>query len=216
MTTTAELIVLSSTKIKDSAIVLHTLSREFGRRSFLVSVGKSSQMAMFLPMNIIEATIVSNPKSDLWRASHFNCPTPLAGIRSSVSKNTMTLFLSEVLFRTLKDGCDEDGLFDWCKSSIMLLDSLERDFSNFHIRFLAEFASVLGFAPSMEDLMPFAGERYLDLKALVESSFGESMLLPLNGERRNEIADILIKYISHHSDTPLNIRSLAVLRELYR
>lgn len=216
MTTTAELIVLSSTKIKDSAIVLHTLSREFGRRSFLVSIGKSSQMSLFLPMNIIEATIVSNPKSDLWRASHLSCSTPLVGIRSSVSKNTMTMFLSEVLFRTLKDGCDEDGLFDWCKGSIMLLDAMERDFANFHVRFLAEFSSVLGFAPTMDDLMPFAGERFSDLKALVESSFSESMLVPLNGERRTEIADILIKYISHHSDTVLNIRSLAVLKELFK
>lgn len=216
MTTAAELIVLSSTKIKDSAIVLHTLSREFGRRSFLVIIGKSSQMSLFLPMNIVEATIVSNPKSDLWRASHFSCSTPLAGIRSSMSKNTMTLFLSEVLFRSLKDGCDEDGLFDWCKGSILLLDSMQSDYSNFHIRFLAEYASILGFAPTIEDLMPFAGERFYDLKALVESSFGESMLIPLSGARRSEIAEILIKYISHHSDTVLNVRSLAILKELFR
>ena len=216
MTTPAELIILNVTKIRDNSIVVHTLSREFGRRSFLTGVRIGSSTAMFLPMNIVEADIKSNDKSDFWRASNFNCTTPLSGIRGNLYKNSMTLFLSEVLYRTLKDGVNEDGLFDWCKGMILLLDSLEKDFSNFHIRFLAEFASVLGFAPSAEGLMPFAGERYQDLSKMVETSFAESMLIPLSGEKRNEMAEILIRFISHHSDSVINVQSLKVLRELFK
>ena len=45
MTVSAELIVLHLTKTGDNSIVIHTLSREYGRRSFFVrGVGKSSMM----------------------------------------------------------------------------------------------------------------------------------------------------------------------------
>ncbi len=173
-------------------------------------------MALFLPLNILEGEVSENPRSDLWRVRHLTAVSPLGGIRSSVSKNSITLFMSEVLYRTVRDGALEEGLFDWCKRSIMTLDALQSDFSNFHLRFLLEFAVALGFSPSLPDLAPFAGEHLADVRALLESDFGQSMLIPLNGLTRNEIAEILLQYIGYHSDCRLNIRSLAVLRELWR
>ena len=41
------------------------------------------------------------------------------------------------------------------------------------------------------------------------------MLLPLSGQARGEIAGQLLKYLEFHTGEQLNIRSLAVLRELY-
>ena len=40
-----ELIVLATTKVGENAVVVHTLSREYGRRGFLVRPGKKSAMA---------------------------------------------------------------------------------------------------------------------------------------------------------------------------
>lgn len=173
-------------------------------------------MALFLPLNILEGEVSENPRSDLWRVRHLTAVSPLGGIRSSVSKNTMTLFMSEVLYRTVRDGAMEEGLFDWCKRSVLTLDAMQGDFSNFHLRFLLEFAVALGFSPSPADLAPFAGEHLREIRFLLEHGFAESMLLPLNGVTRNEIAEILLQYIGYHSDCRLNIRSLAVLRELWR
>lgn len=211
-----QLIVLNLTKTGEKSVVLHTLSPIFGRRSFIVSVGKGTGMALFLPMNILDAEVVENSKSDLWRIRNISAGHPLGNIRSNMFKNSMTMFMSEVLFRTLKDGANEDGLFDWCKRSILTLDAMESDFSNFHLRFLLELAVVLGFSPTAMDIAPFAGEHLKDISALLESSFGEAMLLPLNGRQRNSIADALIEYIGFHAESRLEIRSLKVLGELYR
>ena len=208
MTTNTRLIVLAFTKFKDSAIVLHTLSRAYGRRSFLVSVGRSGAMARYLPLNILEADIQENTRSTLWRATNLSPVHPLVSIRNSPFKNTMTLFLSEVLYRTLHEGTCEEALFDWCERSILTLEALEQDYANFHLRFLLELSTALGFAPTLEDLMPFSGERTADLDALLHASFTEAMLLPLSGVRRNEIADILLQYIGYHAETSLNIQSL--------
>ena len=181
----------------------------------MVNVSKRTSASLLLPLNILEADVVENPKTSLWKAQTLTARYPLAGIRSNLYKNTMTLFMSEVLYRSVKEGANEDGLFDWCVRSILTLDAIQSDFSNYHIRFLLELAVALGFSPSAEDLAPFAGEYYPILAAFVGASFPEAMLMPLTGEKRNAIAEILLRYISHHTESALNVRSLSVLRELY-
>lgn len=216
MTHAVQLIILAVTKVGEKSLVLHTLSAEWGRRSFIVSVSRTSGMALFLPLNIIDAEVVENRKSDLWRLHGISAAVPLGGIRSDVRKNSMTMFMSEVLYRTIKDGANEDGLYEWCRNSILTLDALENDFSNYHLRFLLELCSALGFSPSVEDLAPFAGVHLQDIRTLLTRSFSESMLLPLSGTGRSEIAEIFLSYLSHHTESRIDVRSLRVLRELFR
>lgn len=47
------------------------------------------------------------------------------------------------------------------------------------------------------------------------SSLAESMLIPLTGPVRNDLASSLIRYLEFHTESAINIRSLAVLRELF-
>ena len=215
MTHTAELIVLNLTKIKDSAAVVHCLSGKWGRRSFIVSTGKTSPISLFLPLNIIEAEVIENKRSDLWRIRNIKATEPLSGIRGNIARNSMTLFISEVLFRFLKEGQSDNGLYLWCRKSILCLDSLERGYASFHLRFLVELAGILGFAPSAGELAPF-DERYGDeLKILCEGTLAEALALPLTGKDRNEIAGILLRYLSYHTESDVCIKSLKVLRELF-
>lgn len=211
-----ELIVLSTTKVGENALVVHTLSREWGRRGFLVRSAKKTGTTLFLPLNIVEADIVENPKSDLWTLKNITLKDTLAGIRGDLRKNTMTLFLSEVLFRTVRDGANEDGLYEWCVGSILTLNALEADFANFPVRFLLELAGALGFRPTFDDIAPFAGEHLSQMKALTAASFSESLLLPLNGSTRNALCEELLQYLSYHTEANIQVKSLSVLRELYR
>ena len=215
MTTNARLIILNYTKIKDSAIVVHTLSREWGRRSFIVHLGKNASLAMFQPLGIVEADITENTRSELWRAARFTQAWPLVSLRTDLYKNAIVLFMSEVLYRGVREGTAEEDLYDWCERSILTLDALEKDFSNFHLRWLLELAAEMGFAPSVEGLAPFAGERLRDVQALLDAGFKEAMLLPLSGERRSELCEVFLRYLSHHTESALDIRSLRVLRELF-
>ena len=172
-------------------------------------------MSQFLPLNILEAEVIENPKSKLWRIRNITVKHPLMGIRSDIYKNTMTLFMSEVLFRIVREGNAGEELFSWCEKSILTLDAIRSDYSNFHLRFLLELAIVLGFSPSVADLAPFAGDNIDLLASFIKAPFAESMLIPMNGNVRNKLADALLRYISYHSETGINIQSLKVLRELY-
>ena len=155
MTTGTELIVLHTTKFGENSIVVHTLSRDYGRRSFLVRGAGKKVMSLLLPLNILEAEITESTKSTLYTARNLTSRHPLLGIRNNIYKNTMTMFLSEVIYRTIKEGAQEHDLFEWCRGQILLLSAMESDFSNFHIRFLLELSVALGFSPETSDLMPF-------------------------------------------------------------
>ena len=196
-------------------MVLHALSREYGRRGFVVKVSRKTSMSLFLPLNILEADVTESPRSTLWRAGSVTSSHPLNGIRSDIRKNTMTLFMSEVLYRAVKDGVREDGLYEWCERSILTLDAMESDFSNYHIRFLTELCVAMGFSPTAESLAPFAGRYQALLSEFVQAPFAESMLIPMNGETRSALSEILLKYLSYHLESSINVQSLKVLRELY-
>ena len=216
MTENIEALVLGYTKFGENSLVVHTLSEPYGRRGFLVRVGRKAPMALFLPLNILEMDITPNPRSTLWSAREIRVKDPLNGIRNNLYKNTMTLFLSEVLYRAVKDGANEEGLYRWCVGSVLTLNGIESDFSNFHIRFLLELAGALGFRPSLEDIAPFAERNLTILKPFLTASFSESMLIPLRGEQRNALCEHLLRYLKYHTESALRVQSLEVLRELYR
>ena len=216
MTQNTELIVLHTTKFGENSLVVHTLSKDYGRRSFLVKgAGKKSMMSLFLPLNVLEADILETNKSTLFTARNLTAKHPLLGIRNNMFKNSMTMFMSEVLYRVVKDGAYEQGLFEWCEKDILLLDAIQTDFSNFHIRFLLELTVALGFSPESQDLMPFVGEHYPAVEKFMSLPFADSMLIPLNGAARNEIAEEILRYIEYHTESSVNVNSLKVLRELF-
>ncbi len=214
MVTSSELIVLHTTKFGEKSLVVHTLSREYGRRSFLIrNAGRNS--SLFLPLNILEAEILETSKSTLYTAKSLAARYPLTGIRNTMFQNSMTMFMSEVLYRVVRDGAMEPGLYEWAEKNILLLDAITTDFSNFHIRFLLEFSVALGFSPSSHDLMPFVGDHYPLAEKFMTLPFAESMLIPLNGQVRNEMAEEILRYIEFHTESALNVNSLKVLRELF-
>ena len=216
MVKVTEIIVLHTTKSGDDSIVIHTLSKEYGRRGFLVrGVGKKSVTALLQPLSIIEAEIHESTKSKLYMAKSLTARYALNGIRNDLYKNSMTMFMSEVLYRTVKDGAMEPGLFEWCEKNILLLDAIESDFSNFHIRWLLEFAVTLGFSPEAGDLMPFTGAHYPIVEKFMGGSFADTMLIPVSGQIRNEIAEGILRYIEFHTESAINVNSLKVLRELF-
>ena len=216
MTRAIEIIVLHTTRFGENSIVVHTLSKEYGRRSFLVrGADRKSVITLLQPLAILEADVTESTKSNLYTARNLTTRYPLLGIRNNIYKNTMTMFMSEALYRIVKDGTKEEGLFEWCVKDILMLDALQSDFSNFHIRFLLELCIALGFSPETRDIMPFTRDHSPVVERFLKESLADSMMIPLSGSIRNEIAEEILRYIEYHVESSVNIASLRVLRELY-
>ena len=135
-TESVRLLVLAHTAFGENKLALHTLSEAYGPRSFLVHVGPKTPMALFLPMNLLEADVTENPKSSLWSARNFQALSPLNGLRGNPYKNSIALFMSEVLYRAVREeGGYEPGLYERCAQQVLTLDALSFQFSNYPIRF---------------------------------------------------------------------------------
>lgn len=214
MNTADEIIVLHYTPYGEKSVILHTLSRSWARRSFIVKDARK-WMPYFQPLNILACDIADNPKSQLYSAKNFSEAEALTPIRMSMGRNAISMFMAEVLYRATREGTEEPGLYEWCRQEILLLGSLQSDYANFHILFLLDLAAAMGFKPSMENLMPFMDDKTSDIRLLLSGNFAESMLIPMNGEKRNEICARLLRYLEFHLETPLRIRSLSVLSELF-
>lgn len=212
MTISDEQIILHTTKFSEDSLVVHALSRQYGRRSFLV---RKPRMSLFQPLNIVEADVVENPKSSLYLARNYSSFLPLNGLRSNISKNLVSLFLGELLFKGITEGAPDEQLYLWCRERVLLFDAMGSDYASFHLKFMLEFCEKLGFAVTPDSIIPFAG-KYLDpICSLAEKSFPEAMLVPLNGQMRSDIAESLISYLEFHLERAINIRSLEVLRDLF-
>lgn len=208
-----QIIVLNATKTGDNSLVVHALSRSLGRRSFITNISRGKK-ALYEPLSIIDVEITENPKSGLWRLKGASAAHPLEELRCNMQKNAITLFISETLWRSLKDGGGKE-IFDWLLNSILLLEARPAPWSNFHLHWLLRYAAALGFSPSPEDIAAFAGEHLEEIRYLLQEDFSDCMRLPLKGKDRSEIATALLEYISFHNESPLHIRSLEVLSQIF-
>ena len=213
----SEFILLHTTKFGESSIILHTLSKKYGRKGlFIKSIPRRSVTSLFFPLSILEADILDTGKSRMFSARNVSSRYTLSGIRNNLSKSAISMFMSEVLYRVVKEGMNDPSLYDVCVKNILLLDAMDTDFSNFHLYFLLEFIIALGFSPESRELAPFVGEHLPVVSRFVSLPFSEAMLMPMSGELRNEIAERLLKYIEYHTESAVNVNSLKVLREIFR
>lgn len=215
MTEHAQVIVLGTTKSGESSLVVHTLSDLWGRRSFLVTMSHKTAAGLFRPMSVLDCEVTPNRKSDLWRAGKFSRKHLLSGIRASLPKTAITMFMSEVLFRTIREGGRDERLFDWCERTAVTLDAIESDFSNYPVIFLLELADILGFRPTELDLAPFVGEQFSLVRLFLGSPAAEALLVPMNGASRSAMCEGLLRYLERHTEARIDIRSMAVLHDLF-
>ena len=217
MLNNSEFILLHTTRYGDKSIILHTLSKEYGRKGlFVKNISHRSSTSLFFPLSILEADILETSGSGLFNARNIVSRYPLTGIRNNLMKSAISMFLSEVLFRVVKEGMADQSLYDMCVRNILLLDAMDSDFSNFHLYFLLEFIISLGFSPEPADLEPFVRENLPVISRFVGRPFSEAMLVPMTGDMRNILAESLLKYIEFHTESAVNVNSLKVLHELLR
>ena len=215
-----EFILLHSTKYGERSLVLHTLSREYGRCAFFlrsVAGGKAGNgriANLISPLNILEATI-SNSRGGMPTVSNPVTSLPLPGLRNNPYKSSISTYLAELLFRAVKEGANEPGLYGWCEQKILLLNALQDNFSNFHLMFTLELSAALGFRPEYRDIENFIEADYRHTaKELLRMPLSEALILPMNGTVRSSLLESFIRYIELHLEYPLNLRSIAVLKEL--
>ena len=109
--------------------------------SFLLKGGKgreaSRRRALLQPMSVVECVADIVPGRDVSRIVSLRAMRPLQGLMASPVKQTLAMFLAEVLGLVLRSGQPDAPTFDFVAQSVAVLDELPAGrASNFHLAFL--------------------------------------------------------------------------------
>lgn len=234
-------IVLHQLKYGESSLVVSMYTKDFGRLSFMVNgtKGKKAKFrsSLFMPLTILELDIYYKKTRELQRISEARIHVPYKSLQSSILKSTVSLFLAEILYKTLQEQEPNFPLYDFLWHSLQYFDLLEKRFSDFHLVFLTNFSRFLGFSANVENQKVVSS--YFDLKngifkvnqpkhplfvkgeiteklfQLFQTSVTEASELNLSGKERRALLELIVDYYRIHIESLGTINSLEVLKEVF-
>ena len=189
--------------------------------------------AYFQPLTQLELIVRHNTKGNLNFIKEVKISNPYATIAFSIVKQTIVIFLSEVLTKSLKEEERNTQLFEYLETSLTWFDTHD-SISNFHLLFLVNLTKHLGFYPEKENSdYPFfnlnegrfsssipkqnriSEENVTNLKVLFKTNFDELEKLQFNASVRQAVLEILIDYYILHLPGFSKPKSLSVLKTVF-
>ena len=233
-------IILHVTPYNDIYSIVHVYTEVFGRTSYLVSRHRKRKSlvsyALFMPLSVIEMEVEHLKTREIQRVKETKICYPLINIPSHPVKNTIALFLAEVLYRIIRPVETDPKLFAYLNDSIRYLEILEQGIANFHLVFLIHLARFLGVFPNTESYAPgvffdlLNGEfishipnhpHYLNeaesvvFSRLLRLNYENIALYSFSRKERTTIIQHILEYYRlHFTDFP-EIKSLAVMQSLF-
>ena len=193
MTSKTQAIVLALTKYKDNASIAHLYTLDNGRMQYVVYGNK--HRGVLSPLSIVEITSSRSTKNGLGvlaTATLIHVPQQLT---TDVRRQCVAMFITEILYKTLKHPLEDRPLFSWLCEVIKTLDRNE-NIENLHIRFLIEYAGFLGIG-------------------IDETEHPEWTTQPVNRQQRQQqLRDLCTYYAEHIEDFSLP-KSIDVLIEVF-
>lgn len=220
----------------DTGIVASIYTERYGLLSFLVHGVRKAKTSFknshFQALSTLDLVIYRKENRDLHRIKEIKLSSPGLGIRDNIIKTSISFFIAEVLYKSMKEEDRHEDLFEFIEHSITWLDETPFSVANFHISFMLELSQYLGFYPSNQsieldlfDLQEgvFRDSKYgrfshtiegnclLALKQFIGKRIYESHEISLDKQTRKEVLNALIWYYRLHLPNWGELRTLEVL-----
>ena len=211
-------IVLKSVKYGDSGLVTQFYTEEFGRQSVLVhGVRKrNSKLPFYLfePLSLLDIDIYYKENRDLQKLKHAQTSIILNQIKSDIKKTSIALFISEILYRCLKEIESNKTLFTYLFHAIQVLEMAHEGIENYHLIFLIQLSKFLGIFPknNTEQFEFYKNPFWNDI---FEFSLQDLKSINLDQNQRQEFLNQLVNYYRNHMEGMGEIKSLQVLHEVF-
>lgn len=237
MLTITKAIVLSSIKYSDSDLIVKCYTQEGLKSYMLKRILKAKKgklkVAYFQPLTQLEMVVNHNIKGNLNFIKEVKITFPYRTIPFNVLKQTIVLFLSEILSKSIQEEEMNLSLFQYLETSLIWLDTHDQ-ISNFHLLFLLNLTKYLGFYPekgtkdypyfSLEEgrffhfkskNYPVSTENLTFLNQLLGINFEGLHKLEFNAVTRQSFLDMLIQYFELHLPGFNKPKSLAILKSVF-
>ena len=142
-------IVLRQVKYGETSIVATIYTEIFGIQSYLVNgvrtQSKTSKAALFQPSSLLDMQVYHNELKNLQRIKELKWSVLYHNILSDVTRNSVALYMVEVLHKCLKQQEAYADLFHFCEDAFIQLDgSNDEVAANFPLYFSIQLAQFFG------------------------------------------------------------------------
>lgn len=238
MQLTTRAIVLSSIKYGDTSLIVKAFTESDGLKSYLlkgVLASKKGKLraAYFLPLMHLEIVANHKNKGTLESIKEAKVAVPYKSLHTDIVKNSLVLFLAEMLGNSIQEQEQDMGLFNYLEYALQWLDEHVPP-PNFHLLFLMNLTKYLGFYPDTSftngpyfDLLEggfkqqpslnpmIQGEEIVHFKKLLGINFDALQTLQMNKPHRQELLKKVILYFELHLHGFRKPKSLAVLNAVF-
>ncbi|MBO5698684.1 MAG: DNA repair protein RecO C-terminal domain-containing protein [Bacteroidaceae bacterium] len=238
---TSKAIVLSITRYNDDTIIAETYTEQNGLVAFAVKINRSARASirhtLFQPLALLEICWEEkSTKRSLMRPKSVRAIQTFASLPYDPHKMAMALFMAEFLHYALRSEPDSLYIYAYIEQSLLWLDHCNKNFANFHLVFLVKLTYFLGISPNVEN--PERNE-FFDLRAscfvnarpphqdfipnpeaqfipmLLRMRYENMHVFKFNGTERSRLLHYINTYYRLHLDGFPDLKSLAVLKELF-
>ena len=233
-------IVLRVVKYGDTGLVADMLTESHGRLSFMVRLSKSGKGKMrkqlFMPMSVVEIVFDFRQKAQLQELSDIRLLQPMSSVMTDPMKLPVALFLAEFLCYATRGEHDNPTLYSFVAMSMEWFDEVERPTPNFHLIFMIRLSMFVGFFPNTDDgdeggyfdllNASFSSSRpmhthYLEpaeaskISLLMRLTYQTMHLCAMSRDERNRCTEVILEYYRLHVPGFPQMKSLAVMREIF-
>jgi len=144
-------IVLRAVKYGDTSVIASVFTELFGIQSYLVNGARSAKPKaakgnLLQPGNILDMVVYHQEQKNLQRISEFKLGYIYTALHFNVVKNTVALYMIELLQRCLKQPEQHTELYYLAEHTLQLLDHSEPAVAaNLPLYFTLKLAAMLGF-----------------------------------------------------------------------
>lgn len=234
-------IVLRTIKYGDSQLITDLFTQSMGNVSFIqrMHTGKGGRVGKpyFQPLTILDIEFDERPNKQLQRIKEMRLAYPFSTIPFNSYKLSISLFLSEFLYFSVRGEHEVGALYQYVENSIRWLDSAEGAFANFHLVFMMHLTRFIGFYPNLENwhagdffdlrngvfcsLVPLHPDfippnEAAKISQLMRMNYETMHLFRFSREERNRCANLILRYYRLHIPTFPELKSISVLQDLFR
>lgn len=230
-------IVINTIKYGDTSLIATCYTEKHGIKTYMLkgilAAKKSTiKLAYFQPLMVLNLTANHNNKGALNFIKDVEVLNFNHSIYSTIKKQTIALFLAEIVYFSIREEEENSQLFQYLETSFLWLETHDNS-SNFHLLFLLNLTKFLGFYPEMtapntsyfdltegsftnqNKLHAVSGENLVQFKKLLGINFDVLHEVDFSAANRQTVLSILIQYFELHLSGFKKPKSLTVLKAVF-
>jgi DNA repair protein RecO (recombination protein O) len=231
-------IVLSSLKFGDTSLIVKCYTQEEGVKSYLIRgvlkpKKRGIKAAYFQPLTQLKIIAKHTTKNTLNAIKEVQIIYPYKSIHTDIIKQSVVLFLSEVLSNAIQEEEQNLALYEYLETAFIWLD-LHDKVANFHLLFLLNLSGFLGFYPdtseinkkgfdllegnfsdSIHEKNVISNNDFYQFKKLLGIIFDNLELVSYSKDERQLVLQVIIHYFKLHLGGFRDPKSLQVLETVF-